>query len=163
MSPSRLLSRAAATVGALFVLIQLLPFGRPFPNPPVQAEPAWDSPRTRELAVRACFDCHSHETVWPWYSYVAPLSWRVVDHVREGREALNFSTWNNPSEEADEAAEVVQEGEMPLRDYLQAHPEARLSPTERQQLIAGLQATLGGEGGGHGDGGHRRERDHDDD
>jgi mono/diheme cytochrome c family protein len=162
MSASPLWSRAAATIGALFLLLQILPFGRPFANPPVQAEPAWDSPRTRELAQRACFDCHSNETVWPWYSYVAPLSWRVVDHVREGREALNFSTWNNPSEEAEEAAEVVQEGEMPLRDYLQLHPEARLTPTERQQLIAGLQTTLGGEGG---EGGERHEgrRDRDDD
>ena len=61
-----------------FLLIQLVPFGRDHTNPPVVQEPKWDSPATRELAKRACFDCHSNETVWPWYSNIAPVSWLVA-------------------------------------------------------------------------------------
>src|SRR5690349_11025724 len=62
-------------ITGLFLLIQAVPYGRAHTNPPVVSEPHWDSPRTRELAKRACFDCHSNETRWPWYSHVAPMSW----------------------------------------------------------------------------------------
>jgi mono/diheme cytochrome c family protein len=136
----------------VFAIIQLVPYGRDHHNPPVAAEPAWDRPETRALAARACFDCHSNETHWPWYSNVAPASWLVQDHVDEGRQVLNFSEWNRPQDEAHEAAEEVQEGEMPPSSYLWLHPEARLSDAERQQLVAGLRQTLGGEGGGEDEG-----------
>ena len=96
----------------------------------------------RDLAVRACFDCHSNETVWAWYSNVAPISWIVQQHVDEGREELNFSEWHVP-QEADEAAETVREGSMPTRGYAALHPEARLSDDEQRALIAGLVATFG--------------------
>jgi hypothetical protein len=110
----------------------------------VTAEPAWDSARTRELAVRACFDCHSNETQWPWYSNVAPVSWSVTMHVDEGRDRLNFSEWDQPRREAGEAAEVIQEGSMPPLYYRMAHPQARLSAAEKAELSAGLRASLGG-------------------
>ena len=129
----------------IFAALQLVPYGRAHENPPVVQEPAWDSPRTRELAVRACFDCHSNEVVWPWYSNVAPVSWLVERHVEEGRGKLNFSRWDQPQREAHEAAEQVQEGEMPPRYYTPLHGTARLTTTEQEELIAGLQATLGGE------------------
>jgi hypothetical protein len=129
----------------LFIVIQLVPYGRDHSNPAVVAEPVWDSPITRDLAVRACFDCHSNETVWAWYSHVAPISWLVQRHVDEGREELNFSEWHLP-QEADEAAETVREGSMPTRDYLLIHPEARLSDEERRALIAGLVSTFGDHG-----------------
>lgn len=125
--------------------IQLVPYGRSHSNPPVVAEPTWDSARTRELAVRACFDCHSNETVWPWYSNVAPVSWLVQRDVDEGREKLNFSEWTTPAEEAGESAETVREGEMPPRVFLITHPEARLSAAEQEELATGL-ATMFGEG-----------------
>jgi mono/diheme cytochrome c family protein len=131
-------------VGAL-VAVQLVPY-RPFPNPPGRVEPVWDAAETRALAARACFDCHSNETVWPWYSHVAPLAWLVRDHVEEGRAHLNLSAWDQPQEDAGEAAEVVQEGEMPPAYYLRLHPEARLTGAERAALVAGLRASLGGEG-----------------
>jgi hypothetical protein len=99
------------------------------------------------LAQRACFDCHSNETVWPWYSHVAPASWLVQRDVEHGREHLNFSEFDRPQDDAHEAAEMVQKGKMPLSYYLPAHPAARLSADERAALIAGLTATLGGEGG----------------
>ncbi len=134
-----------ALVGG-FLLIQLVPYGRDHENPPVVAEPAWDSAETRDLAARACFDCHSNETVWPWYSSVAPLSWLVQNDVDEGREHLNFSEWNR-RQEADEAAETVREGSMPPNYYTIIHPDARLTDAELTQLVNGLTATFGGEGG----------------
>jgi mono/diheme cytochrome c family protein len=124
-------------VGAL--AIQFIPVNRT--NPPIVQEPQWDSSQTRALAQRACFDCHSNETVWPWYSYVAPVSWGIADHVHEGRQKLNFSDWGNAGE-TDEIIEVILEGEMPLGNYLWIHPEARLTQTEQQSLVQGLEATL---------------------
>lgn len=128
---------------ALAGIIQLVPYGRGHTNPPVTAEPAWDSAATRDLAKRACFDCHSNETEWPWYSHVAPVSWLVQRDVDEGRSELNFSEWNRPQKRARKAAKEVREGEMPLWFYLPTHPQARLSDAEKQALITGLEATFG--------------------
>ena len=130
---------------ALLLLAQLVPYGRDHTNPPVAAEPRWNEPATRALAQRACFDCHSNETAWPWYSHVAPTSWFVQNHVDEGRRVLNFSEWGTPQKEADEAGKEVREGEMPPRSYLLMHPEARLTEAERAQLARGLDATMGTE------------------
>ncbi len=127
---------------ALALLIQLIPLSGRGHNPAVVAEPNWDSAQTRALAKRACFDCHSNETVWPWYSYVAPVSWLVYGDVMEGRSRMNFSDWSRPHPGADEIAEVIQEGEMPPGTYLLMHPSARLSNAEKQQLIAGLSNSL---------------------
>src|SRR5690606_6317145 len=96
--------RGALGLAALALAIQLIPGGRNHDTPPVTEEPAWDSPRTRELAVIACFDCHSHETRWPWYSNIAPVSFFVQDHVDEGRAMLNFSAWDKPQKYAYETA-----------------------------------------------------------
>lgn len=150
MKLRRILLLVLAVLAAGFLLIQVVPYGRAHDNPPVGQEPNWDSPQTRELAVRACYDCHSNTTVWPWYSNIAPVSWLVQHDVDEGREHLNFSTWNQSpaergeeeeGEETEELGEVVQEGEMPPSNYLLTHPEARLTNDERAALAAGLQAT----------------------
>jgi len=135
----------AILFGSLLV-IQVIPYGRDHSNPPVIAEPAWDSAETRKLAVRACYDCHSNETVWPWYSNVAPLSWMVQRDVEEGRETLNFSEWNRP-QEGDESAETVREGSMPPGTYLLTHPDARLTDAELTALAEGLATNLGDEEG----------------
>jgi len=138
----------------IFLLLQLVPYGRNHTNPTVVAEPTWDSPETRVLAVRACFDCHSNESVWPWYSNIAPVSWLVQRDVDEGREKLNFSEWrayveNEEGEdeekeyEWDDIEEVIRSGEMPLPIYLIQHPEAKLSATEKEQLIEGLLVSTG--------------------
>ncbi len=132
-----------AGVVAVAVLIQAVPYGRAHTNPPVTAEPKWDSPRTRALAVDACFACHSNQTRWPWYSSVAPVSWLTQHDVDEGRRILNFSEWDRP-QRAGEASEAVSEGSMPPWQFKVLHPEARLSDAEKRQLIHGLQATLGG-------------------
>jgi len=128
---------------ALFVLIQLVPYGRAHTNPPVVQEPQWDSPQTRELMQRACFDCHSNETVWPWYSNIAPVSWLVQRDIDEGRQKLNFSEWGHGEQETDDILEVVKEGEMPLPIFLITHPEARFNDLEKQALIEGILATFG--------------------
>lgn len=124
----------------LLVLIQLIPVTRD--NPPVTREVQWNAPETRALAQRACFDCHSSETVWPWYSYVAPLSLRVASHVHEGREHLNFSAWDQPNEDFEEIEEVLSRNEMPLSDYLLMHDEAKLTDAEKATLLAGLEETF---------------------
>lgn len=127
------------TLAALLVLVQVVPFGRDHTNPPVRREPAWDTPQTRELAARVCFDCHSNQTVWPWYAHVAPVSWLVQRDVHEGRRELNFSEWDRPQKEARESASTVRKGSMPPWYY----PWARLSAVERAALIRGLEATFG--------------------
>jgi hypothetical protein len=98
---------------------------------------------TRALAVRACYDCHSNETVWPWYSFVAPVSWLAQRDVDEGRRKLNFSEWDQPQKEARESAKAVRKGEMPPWFYALVQPDARLTAAESEALIAGLGATLG--------------------
>jgi heme-binding protein len=128
---------------ALGVVIQAVPYGRQHTNPPVIAEPQWDTPQTRTLAARACFDCHSNETVWPWYANIAPVSWLVQRDVDLGRRAVNFSEWNRPQKEARESSETVRQGEMPPWVYTVRRSSARLSVAEKEALAGGLAATLG--------------------
>jgi len=130
---------------ALIFILQLVPYGRNHANPPVVAEPAWESPRTRTLFMQTCGDCHSNETAWPWYSNIAPVSWMVYNHVEEGRSQFNVSAWGYQENEAEEAVELYIHGEMPPKSYLPVHPEARLSDADRQALIDGMFATFGGE------------------
>ena len=139
------LLRVAAVFGGILLAVQLVPYGWRRTNPPVVAEPDWDSPRTRELFQRACADCHSNRTKWPWYSRVAPISWLIVKDVEQGRSHLNVSEWNRPQKDAHEAAEELRDGKMPLPIYLPAHPEARLSAAEKAELGRGLEATFGSE------------------
>lgn len=119
-----------------FVAIQFVPVERT--NPAVETEvPA--PPEVRTVLRRACYDCHSNETVWPWYSRIAPVSWLVARDVVKGREELNFSTWNRLStkqqvEAMKESWEEIEEGEMPPWFYLPAHRDARLSENDRMLL-----------------------------
>ncbi len=102
---------------------------------------------TRDLAKQACFDCHSNETVWPWYSNVAPVSWLVQRDVDEGRGRLNFSEWPTArrrpgGDRRRDGRSVVSEGEMPPIQYKPMHSGGRLTDAERQELAAGLEASL---------------------
>jgi cytochrome c551/c552 len=128
---------------ALFLVIQVLPIGRNHTNPAVVSEPAWDTPATRALVQRACFDCHSNETVWPWYSNIAPVSWLVSGDVTEGRSRMNFSDWGRGRQPSvSEMVGEIEEGGMPPFQYLLMHPDAKLSAAEKQALIAGLQNSI---------------------
>lgn len=126
-----------AVVG-LVLLIQLVPYGRDHSNPPVTHEAPWSSPQVRQIAARACYDCHSNETVWPWYSNIAPISWLLTRDVQEGRQHLNFSEWGRPIREPEEMSSVVLEGEMPPIYYLPMHPSASLTGAEKQLLAEEL-------------------------
>jgi len=131
-----------AVLVGLFALVQLVPYGRTHSNPRVIEEPTWDSPRTRELAVRACFDCHSNETRWPWYANIAPFSWVVQLDVEAARSVINFSEWNREFPLASYSGLSVRSGGMPTTKYRLAHPEANLNEQETFELARGLDATL---------------------
>lgn len=124
------------TVVAIGAVIQLVPVDRS--NPPVSG--TVDAPAEVMAVLRkACFDCHSNETSWPWYSYVAPVSWLVAHDVEEGRKELNFSAWasleaKKRAHKRKEVWEEVAEGEMPLRPYLLTHPQAKLDAAELEAL-----------------------------
>jgi hypothetical protein len=124
------------------ILIQIIPYGRKHTNPSFGSEPPWNSARTRELFFQACKDCHSHATVWPWYSHVAPASWLIQSDVDEGRSYLNVSDWPGKQDAAARAAEVVREREMPPWFYTPLHPKARLSSQNRLELVNGLVLTF---------------------
>lgn len=119
---------AIAVLAVVFLAIQLVPVERT--NPPVTAD--FDGPQEVAQVLRtSCYDCHSNESSWPWYSRVAPASWLVAHDVEEAREHLNFSDWASLDDGrrrklAEEIWEEVEEGEMPLKAYLLAHSEARL-------------------------------------
>jgi cytochrome c551/c552 len=107
-------------------------------------------PEVAAILRRACYDCHSNETVWPWYAGVAPVSWLLAHDVQEGRAELNFSTWDTydaarRKKKLKETAEEVAEGEMPPWLYVLMHPDARLDATARERLrawTAGERATI---------------------
>jgi Haem-binding domain len=132
----RVLKWSVVGLCVVFIMIQFVPVNRT--NPPVEGDlhpPA----EVGSVLRRACYDCHSNETVWPWYSRVAPVSWVIARDVHEGRAALNFSTWRQFSakkqaEAVRESWKEVAEGEMPTWYYLAVHPEARLSPADQSVL-----------------------------
>ncbi len=124
----------------LFVAIQFIPYGHNHTNPPPTASVTWDSKETENLVRAACYDCHSNETVWPWYSNVAPVSWLVQRDVDHGRMELNFSEGN--LREVDEAAELIESNNMPPWFYRPMHSGAKLSAADKETLIKGFAATF---------------------
>jgi hypothetical protein len=121
---------------ALLAAIQLVPVERT--NPPARVE--LPVPKDVGSALqRACYNCHSYETKWPWYSRVAPISWLVAHDVHEGREHLNFSTFDEAEsrqkiERWKETWKQVDEGNMAPWYYLPAHREATLTDTEKRRI-----------------------------
>ncbi|MCB9848978.1 MAG: heme-binding domain-containing protein [Phycisphaeraceae bacterium] len=153
---SKLRRIALIVVGVLLLVavgIQFRPVNRS--NPPVTM--VVDAPpQVMSILKRSCFDCHSNETVWPWYSYVAPVSWLVADDVEEGREHVNFSAWDgyDAEDRADligECWKEVSRGKMPLKKYLRMHPDAALSQEDLVAIAewAGADPTKPPSRGGH--------------
>ena len=143
----------------LIALIQFVPVQHS--NPPAADPVVFADPNAETIAKRACYDCHSNQTTWPWYSYVAPLSWYSINHVEEGRAQLNFSdvaaTLTNAreggeggeggeqttvAELAENSAETINNGEMPPSYYTLIHKDALLSATDKEALIAGINQAL---------------------
>jgi hypothetical protein len=105
-------------------------------NPPAEME---------KIITSSCYDCHSNQTVWPWYSYIAPASWLIEDHVIEGRDNLNFSDWGTYELEdrayiIEEMIEEIEEGEMPFPGYDKMHPDAKLTEEQKQALFTWLRS-----------------------
>jgi hypothetical protein len=117
-------------------------------NPPVDhTRSLWNDrtvdPRVAGILKRACADCHSHETEWPWYSRISPVSWMVNKHVVEGRAKLNFSDWSGSSQDQiEEIYDSVSKGKMPIPNYLLMHPQARLSASDQDILKAWVNGKL---------------------
>lgn len=138
----KILQRLLIVLGLVLIVMQF--FG------PAKTNPAVDATRTIQAATtvppaatailtRACYDCHSHQTQWPWYSHVAPVSWFLIDHVNDGRRHLNFSEWatyepKRMKRKLEEIKEEVEDGAMPLKSYLPLHPNAKLSAEDIQTL-----------------------------
>lgn len=137
--------QGAAGAIALAALLQLVPVKRD--NPPVKDEvPA--PKNVKAILERACYDCHSNRTVWPWYAYVAPVSWLVAKDVRGGRHEVNFTEW--PTFDPDDQdhifkhiAKQVDRRAMPLPIYLTMHPNARLSDEDRRVLVTWARENTG--------------------
>ncbi len=126
----------------LFIMLQIFPYGRNHENPAIIAEPKWDTPQTRVIFFRACGNCHSNETHYPWYSNVAPVSWIVQHDVETARKMFNVSEWGARTNKALNAVDEITKGEMPLSSYLNFHPEAKLTAHEKEILIQGLNITF---------------------
>ena len=133
----KLLPKILLGVVGVLVVIQVV---RPdHVNPPVTGA-IKAPPEVQALLKRSCFDCHSNETTWPWYSQIAPVSWLVARDVKEGRKHLNFSEWEGyeaarKAKKLEGVAGEVDEGGMPMEIYLPMHPEAKLSQGDRKVLV----------------------------
>jgi hypothetical protein len=127
------------------LLIQLIPFGHTHTNPPIDSEPKWSSPQARALVKEHCFQCHSNETRWTWYSNIAPGSWLIAADVIEGRDRFNFSDWKRHPEDLDEMVGVIQNGEMPPIQYWLFHPRSKMNQQQKQELIHALESSIQGE------------------
>jgi Haem-binding domain len=136
----RAVRRTLLGAAALFLLIQLVPYGWRHPNPPVTQDAPWPDAESAAIARESCYACHSNETDWPAYSYVAPFSWLVRSDVESGRDELNFSTWDRDDGEADDAIEAILEESMPPTRYTLIHRGARLTDDEAQRLVDALAA-----------------------
>lgn len=131
-------------LGILIVVIAIQFFPIDKTNPPVRQEDDFiqltDPPEQIAAILRnSCYDCHSNETVYPWYTSVAPISWWIREHIDHGREEMNFSTWGEYDAEKkdhklEEAVEMVEESEMPLPSYLWVHRSADLDEQQRKEL-----------------------------
>ncbi len=142
-------------LGLLAVLVILQFFRIEKTNPPIDTGEDFlylaAPPQEIGLLIKdACYDCHSYETQYPWYTNVAPISWWIADHVEEGRGELNFSTWaqydaERRAHKLEEAAEEVGEGHMPLQSYTWVHGVSRLSDEQRERLAAWFEEQMGKE------------------
>ncbi len=127
----------------VFVLIQFIPVDRT--NPPIQSSLNFVNvektpQKISEILKNSCYDCHSFETKYPKYAYVAPISWSVKHHINEGREHVNFSIWTTYNRDLkknimEKAILTIEDGKMPMPGYITQHPEAKLSAAERKILM----------------------------
>jgi cytochrome c551/c552 len=139
------MSRAKWILLIILIVIVAIQLYRPaMTNPPVDASrtvqaTAQVPPQVDAILRRSCYDCHSHETRWPWYTKIAPTSWLLASDVNEGRQEANFSNWAafdkpHAAKKLDRICKEVQGGDMPPWYYLPMHQTAKLSDADRQTL-----------------------------
>lgn len=133
-------------VSVLLLALGIIQFIRPDKtNPPIDESKTFQShmqvpENIAAILAKACYDCHSHQTHWPWYSNFAPVSWLLAHDVEEGRKHLNFSTWGNYKEsrkveKLSQMAGEVTDGKMPMPIYVLMHSEAKLTEQEKKDLV----------------------------
>jgi hypothetical protein len=138
--------RVLLSIFGIFILMQFITIDRK--NPPFDKSKEIDiKGKAKEILKRACYDCHSYETVWPSYSLVAPLSWGIGSHVKDGRKAINFSVYKDMEEwkkrdRLKRAIQLTNNGLMPLKSYLLFHKEAKLTKSEKEVLSEAFQKEL---------------------
>lgn len=145
------LSKGFLTMVASIAALQLVP-GPAKQNPPVQKEHMVQAhvnlpPAASKVLEKSCFNCHSNETRWPWYSRIAPVSWFVAKDVDKARRTMNFSEWSVQNGRKPETAIAawqascldLQKQRMPTNAYMMLHPEARVSPEEVKAFCAWTQ------------------------
>lgn len=126
----------------LVIAIQFIPYGKDHTNPTSTNAIKWDSPKTQVLFAKACADCHSFNTKWPWYSNYAPASWLIMADIQDGREHFNVSTAVS-NKKLHKAIKEIKDGDMPPFQYtLVAHQDAKLTEQEKTELINGLKQTF---------------------
>jgi uncharacterized membrane protein len=142
------------TIPLLAIALQFVPAPAKT-NPPVDPTRSFDTvmkppPEVRDILRRACYDCHSDETKWPWYADVAPVSWPVRKHVVDGRRHLNFSQWLKAGEtkytawsDFEEIGISVLDKSMPIPGYDLMHPEAKLTQAERELIAKWVDMAIG--------------------
>jgi hypothetical protein len=140
----RSLKVALLLLGAAVLAIQLVPSG--VSNPPSKGDIA-APPEIEATLQRSCYDCHSNQTRWPWYSQIAPISWEVARDIEYGRRQVNFSDWGEyyPStrkRKLEWVGRALQQDDMPPRSYQLIHPSSRLSPEARAQLQHWIDAEI---------------------
>ena len=131
------------------VFMQFFPIDKnnPAPTPGMDFLTIKNTPESTAKLIRTgCYDCHSNEFKYPWYSNVQPIAWFLKDHIDEGRKKLNFSTFATyePKRQAHklfEAVEMIDKGEMPLDSYILAHPEARFTEAQKQEITQYFKST----------------------
>jgi hypothetical protein len=138
----RLVKRLGA---GLIIFLALSQFVRPVrTNPPADPRKTLEATAHPPAAValtldRACADCHTNRTRWPWYTNVAPISWWIIDHVNEGRRRVSYDDWGDYDlarrrKELDQTCQRVERQNMPLTSYLLVHSEAALSDDDRRAI-----------------------------
>lgn len=127
----------------LLILLQFLPKGLPSNNSDTSYDLLVNNtipPNVNSIIKNSCYDCHSNNTSYPWYAHISPVSFLVGSHVKEGREHLNFSEWEqlgklDKAEALDDLMEEIEDEKMPIKPYLLAHPASALDQTDRTLLI----------------------------
>jgi hypothetical protein len=149
----RIMRWPVAVLAVAAVAIQFVPYGWWHENPPVIQDAPWPDAASEAIARESCYSCHSNETNWPLYSYVAPMSWLVRSDVEAGRDEFNLSDWSEDGDHADDAIEMIQEGAMPPGKYTLIHRGAALTAEERDILVQALMTMSADDRDDHGGGG----------